>query len=117
MQTMVVVAILGCDVHAAPDYRSYCSMMPGQTEKSRRADGDLSMGRELTATLAVYSTPSISADVTKQPNMASTMYVLIANNNGRAVPGGAEAVVQGSSSRRSCAFVYFLYIQRYHEAH
>lgn len=47
-------------------------MMPGQSEKSRRAEGGLSVERELAATLITCSMLPISADVTKQPNMAST---------------------------------------------
>ena len=64
-RTLVAVAKSVRGRHVALGYRRCCSMMPGQSEKSRRADGGPSMARELAVTLTTCSMLSIPADVTE----------------------------------------------------
>jgi hypothetical protein len=99
-RTLVAVAKSVRGRHVALGYRRCCSMMPGQSEKSRRADGGPSMARELAVTLTTCSMLSIPADVTEQPNVASTENVTIATEQ-QSIVESAEAVSSDELSQLS----------------
>jgi hypothetical protein len=93
-RTLVAVAKSVRGRHVALGYRRCCSMMPGQSEKSRRADGGPSMARELAVTLTTCSMLSIPADVT------STEDVTIATEQ-QSIVESAEAVSSDELSQLS----------------